>query len=159
MADEWTFKELSASDTDEIYRIAQLEYAVFPDPWSEKEIKNTLQQDHTFCVAAKCCDSVLGYFICYFVLDECEVARIAVAEDARCRGIGQNLFENMIDICRRKGLGRILLDVRKSNRTAIRFYEKNHFQVDGIRRNYYGGTAPEDAILMSRDVLIPKLTE
>ena len=40
MADEWTFKELSASDTDEIYRIAQLEYAVFPDPWSEKEIKN-----------------------------------------------------------------------------------------------------------------------
>lgn len=104
MADEWTFKELSASDTDEIYRIAQLEYAVFPDPWSEKEIKNTLQQDHTFCVAAKCCDIVLGYFICYFVLDECEVARIAVAEDARCRGIGQNLFENMIDICRRKGL-------------------------------------------------------
>ena len=41
MADEWTFKELSASDTDEKYRIAQLEYAVFPDPWSEKEIKNT----------------------------------------------------------------------------------------------------------------------
>ncbi|MGN0405574.1 MAG: ribosomal protein S18-alanine N-acetyltransferase [Bariatricus sp.] len=159
MVEEWNLKELSASDGEEIRQIAKLECTVFSDPWSSKEIENTLKQDHTFCVAAKCSEIVLGYFICYYVLDECEIARIAVAEEARCRGIGQILFEEMLAICCRKSLERILLDVRRSNHTAIRFYEKNGFQVDGIRKNYYGGTTPEDAILMSKDISVSNTQE
>lgn len=51
-----------------------------------------------------------------------------------------------------KQLKRMLLDVRKSNQTAIAFYEKNKFGIDGERKFYYGGKNPEDAILMSRMV-------
>ncbi len=69
-------------------------------------------------------DTLLGYFLCYYVLDECEIARIAVAESERRRGIGQMLFEFMEQICHEKQLKRMLLDVRKSNQTAIAFYEK-----------------------------------
>ena len=36
--------------------------------------------------------------------------------------------------------------------TAIAFYEKNKFGIDGERKFYYGGKNPEDAILMSRMV-------
>ena len=95
-------------------------------------------------------DTLLGYFLCYYVLDECEIARIAVAESERRRGIGQMLFDYMQQICREKELTRMLLDVRKSNRTAIAFYEKNGFGTDGERKLYYGGKNPEDAVLMSR---------
>ena len=52
----------------------------------------------------------------------------------------------------KKQLKRMLLDVRKSNQTAIAFYEKNKFGIDGERKFYYGGKNPEDAILMSRMV-------
>ena len=82
----------------------------------------------------------------------CEIARIAVAESERRRGIGQMLFRFMEQICHEKQLKRMLLDVRKSNQTAIAFYEKNKFGIDGERKLYYGGKNPEDAILMSRMV-------
>jgi len=133
-----------------IEKIALLEQEIFPDPWSYNEIKSTVKQTHTFCAAAVEGDTLLGYFICYYVLDECEIARIAVEKEARCRGIGQQLFEYMKEVCRNKQLTRMLLDVRKSNRAAIRFYEKNEFKVDGERKFYYGGKNPEDAVLMSR---------
>lgn len=142
--------DISLEDEKIIGKIALLEQEIFPDPWSYHEVRNTVKLKHTFCAAAKEGDILLGYFLCYYVLDECEIARIAVVEEARRRGIGQQLFEHMSEICRKKQLTRILLDVRKSNRAAIGFYEKNGFSTDGERRLYYGGKNPEDAVLMSK---------
>ena len=48
---------------------------------------------------------------------------------------------------------RILLDVRESNEPAISFYRKNGFVTDGIRKNYYGGDTPDNAVLMSCDLV------
>ena len=126
---------ITENDRERMEQVAQMETDVFPDPWSYHEVRSTVRQKHTFCAAAMEGDTLLGYFLCYYVLDECEIARIAVAESERRRGIGQ-----------------MLLDVRKSNQTAIAFYEKNKFGIDGERKFYYGGKNPEDAILMSRMV-------
>lgn len=58
----------------------------------------------------------------------------------------------MMDVCKEKGMARLLLDVRESNLPAINFYKKNGFVIDGIRKNFYGGPQPENAILMSFQV-------
>ena len=122
---------ITENDRERMEQVAQMETDVFPDPWSYHEVRSTVRQKHTF---------------------ECEIARIAVAESERRRGIGQMLFGFMEQICHEKQLKRMLLDVRKSNQTAIAFYEKNKFGIDGERKFYYGGKNPEDAILMSRMV-------
>ena len=140
---------ITENDRERMEQVAQMETDVFPDPWSYHEVRSTVRQKHTFCAAAMEGDTLLGYFLCYYVLDECEIARIAVAESERRRGIGQMLFGFMDQICHEKQLKRMLLDVRKSNQTAIAFYEKNKFGIDGERKLYYGGKNPEDAILMS----------
>lgn len=133
-----------------IEQAAELEQEIFSDAWSCREVHNTVKQKHTFCAAATEGDTLLGYFLCYYVLDEGEIARIAVKESARRCGIGQMLMDYMVEAFREKEVERILLDVRKSNRTAIGFYEKNGFGVDGERKGYYGGADPEDAVLMSK---------
>lgn len=143
---------MNLEDQETMEQTASMEQQIFPDPWSYHEIRSTVKQKHTFCATAKESGKVIGYFLCYYVLDECELARIAVAEGERQRGIGQELFDYMEQVCKEKGLTKILLDVRKSNETALRFYEKNGFIVDGERRFYYGGTRPEDAILMSKEL-------
>lgn len=145
-------EKLEIDDKCSIKKVAQLEQEIFPDPWSEKEIESTVSQEHAFCAVAKEEDEIIGYFLCYFVLDEWEIARIAVSEAARRKGIGQILFDNMLCVCKEKKIVRLLLDVRKSNLPAISFYEKNGFVVDGLRKNFYGGPHPEHAILMSRYV-------
>ena len=128
---------ITENDRERMEQVAQMETDVFPDPWSYHEVRSTVRQKHTFCAAAMEGDTLLGYFLCYYVLDECEIARIAVAESERRRGIGQMLFGFMEQIC---------------HQTAIAFYEKNKFGIDGERKLYYGGKNPEDAILMSRMV-------
>lgn len=145
-----TFVRLCPEDRKIIEEIGQMEMEIFPDPWSVSEIRSTVKQSHSFCVAAMEEKEVIGYFLCYYVLDECELARIAVRKERRREGVGQRLFDEMDRICQEKQLTTILLDVRKSNEAAIGFYEKNGFSVDGERKLYYGGKNPEDALLMSR---------
>lgn len=142
--------EITSEDQKIIAQTAELEAEIFSDAWSLREVQSTVEQKQTFCAAAMEGDTLLGYYLCYYVLDEAEIARIAVKETARRKGIGQMLMEDMEAVCRRKQITRILLDVRKSNRTAIAFYEKNGFLTDGERKNYYSGAEPEDAVLMSR---------
>lgn len=145
-------REITPEDRELIDQAALLEMAAFSDPWSSHEIRSTVKQRHTFCTAAMEGDTLLGYYFCYYVLDECEIARIAVAKEQRRRGIGQLLFEHMLTVCRKKQITKMLLDVRKSNRPAISFYQKNGFVSDGERKLYYGGKFPEDALLMSRAI-------
>ena len=129
--------------------IAALEKDIFEDAWSKREIASTATQKNAICGVIKEEETVLGYFLSYYVLDECELARIAVDQSNRKSGVGQQLFAYMKELCKEKQVERILLDVRESNDAAIRFYEKQGFQVDGRRKGYYQGEHPEDAILKS----------
>ena len=145
-------EELNAENKGAICDIAELESMVFSDAWSLKAIESTIKQQQSICAIAQEDGRTLGYYLCYSVLDECEIARIAVDQKVRRKGIGQSLFSHLLQICREKNIIRILLDVRESNLPAISFYEKNGFVRDGIRKDYYRGTHPENAILMSLDL-------
>ena len=90
-----------------------------------------------------------GYVIVYFAADESEIARIAVDEKFRRQGVAGALLDEMERVLAGKGIARLMLDVRKSNAAALRFYLSRGFKEDGVRKNFY--TNPiEDAILMSR---------
>ena len=67
---------ITENDRERMEQVAQMETDVFPDPWSYHEVRSTVRQKHTFCAAAMEGDTLLGYFLCYYVLDECEIARI-----------------------------------------------------------------------------------
>lgn len=132
-----------------IRQIAQIERDTFPDPWSEKDIAGTCALAYGLCAAALRGDVVLGYYLNYLIADESEIARIASHPSYRRCGIGQRLFDHMKETSLERDAVRILLDVRESNEPAISFYRKNGFVTDGIRKNYYGGDTPDNAVLMS----------
>lgn len=143
---------ITENDRERMEQVAQMETDVFPDPWSYHEVRSTVRQKHTFCAAAMEGDTCWDIFCVIMFWMNARLQELAVAESERRRGIGQMLFGFMEQICHEKQLKRMLLDVRKSNQTAIAFYEKNKFGIDGERKFYYGGKNPEDAILMSRMV-------
>lgn len=143
-------EKIAIDDLNTINAVADLEVKIFSDAWSAKAIESTVAQKHAYCTVIKEDKEIIGYYLCYFVLDEWEIARIAVAPQVRRSGVGQILFDHMLQVCEEKGIGRLLLDVRESNEAAICFYKKNGFIVDGIRKNFYGGANPENAILMSK---------
>lgn len=135
----------------DIPEIARLEKEIFSDSWSEKAIKETFDQQQTLVLVAYEDKQLIGYLILYFVLEEGEIARIAVISDHRRQGVGARLLLELEDLCEDNGITKLLLDVRESNKAAISFYTSYGFVQDGIRRNFY--TDPqEDGILMSREI-------
>lgn len=96
---------------------------------------------------------LLGYLVMTHGVFDAEIESVAVLPTARGNGVGRHLVAHA---CKRAHLlnrERVLLEVRESNRAAIRLYRRQGFVKDGVRRSYYdplfpGGTR-DDAVLMS----------
>ena len=144
-----TVRDMQLSDASEI---AELERKAFSDAWTEKGILDTFHQKQAFVVVGEMDGKVVGYCIMYYVLDEGEIARIAVDDTCKRQGVGRAILKRVEDICREKEITRILLDVREGNDTARAFYRNYGFAEDGIRKNFYE-MPKEHAVLMSKDVL------
>lgn len=141
-------RNMQLSDANEI---ARLEEEAFSDAWTEKGILDTFHQQQAFVVVGEMDDKVVGYCIMYYVLDEGEIARIAVDDNCKRQGVGRAILNQAECICKEKGITRILLDVRESNGAARAFYRNYGFVEDGIRKNFYE-MPKEHAVLMSKDV-------
>lgn len=143
----WEVKGLEETD---LPRIADLELAIFPDAWSLPALQESLRQKSRTWFGGIWLEGLLiGYVIFYYVLDEGEIARIAVDPAHRRKGAAARLLHAVEDFCEEKGIDRLMLEVRKSNVPAISFYREYGFAEDGIRKNYYKNPV-EDAVLMSR---------
>jgi ribosomal-protein-alanine N-acetyltransferase len=94
--------------------------------------------------------ALLGYMLFWHVVDELHLLNVAVAVDARRRGIGRALMDDLLAYAREHGAVRILLEVRASNAPALALYESLGFERFNVRAGYYADG--EDAIEMSRAV-------
>lgn len=135
----------------DIAAIAAIEKNTFSDAWTEKGIYDTFCQKQAFIMVAEKEQEIVGYCIIYHVLDEGEIARIAVDSTKRRSGIGKELLRQTCSFCAKINVGRLLLDVRSGNTNAQKFYERFGFQVDGVRKNFYENPK-EDAFLMSMEI-------
>ena len=137
---------------EDIKQIAELEKKTFSDAWTTKSVQDTLEQKQAFITVAEADGNVVGYCIIYYVMDEAEIARIAICDTVRRNGIGNGLLQYACECCRERGVARLLLDVRESNVGAIAFYEHFGFQKDGTRKQFYE-MPKEDAVLMSMSLV------
>lgn len=128
---------------------AEMEHQIFDDAWSEKSIIQTLKQPGSICLIVEKAGRTVGYLLAYKAADEAEIARIAVLKEFRKQGAAFALMSGLESICRKEGVTRILLDVRKSNDAARSLYIKAGFTEDGIRPEFYANPA-EDGVLMSK---------
>ncbi len=136
---------------DDIKQVANLEQENFKDAWSISSIRETFLQAQALIAVAEVESKIVGYCILYHVLDEGEIARIAVSNGFRRKGIGRGILDFVSQYCVEEQVRRLLLDVREGNRTARKFYEQYGFTEDGIRKAFYDNPK-EDAVLMSMTI-------
>ena len=90
---------------------------------------------------------IRGYIGMYVSIDEGEITNVAVDPGWRCRGIGETMLRHMLQEAQKRAIAKIVLEVRASNQSAIRLYEKNGFRMLGVRKGFYE-MPREDAYIM-----------
>ena len=104
-------------------------------------------------------ERLLGFAGIWVIIDEAHVTNIAVNRAYRGRGLGGLLLLNLIEVARGLNTAVLTLEVRASNLSARKLYEKYGFAEVGLRRGYYNDNR-EDAVLMtSQDLNSPEYKE
>jgi ribosomal-protein-alanine N-acetyltransferase len=136
-----------AADVDAIHAI---EVSSFTDPWKRVGFRDLiLAGAATVVVATDAADTPIGFGILVSAADEAEIANVAVAPEARRRGIGAALVDHLLAAAERGGAAAIYLEVRESNAAARSLYRGKGFSDVSRRRGYYR-LPDEDAIVMRR---------
>jgi ribosomal-protein-alanine N-acetyltransferase len=86
--------------------------------------------------------------LAWSVADELHILSVATLPEHRRRGLARALLAHALEYARQQRAQRIQLEVRRSNRGAIRLYRAFGFRATGIREQYYADNL-EDAIEMA----------
>jgi len=123
----------------DIPEVAELESAIFTDSWPVVSFEEAVDDPIALNLVAslKGETAICAYLCAQVVLDEVHIHNIAVAEDYRRQGIGQELLEYAEAAGRRKGADCALLEVRVDNEPALAMYTRLGYRRIGRRRRYY----------------------
>ncbi|TXI27574.1 MAG: ribosomal-protein-alanine N-acetyltransferase [Aquipseudomonas alcaligenes] len=139
------FRPMTEADLD---RVVQIENAAFSHPWSRNLFADGLESYDCWLMFDG--DEQIGHGIIQIILDEAHLLNITVRPQSQGRGLGLQLLEHLMQRARQLGAGECFLEVRASNQSAYRLYERYGFNEVGRRRDYYpaaGGR--EDALVMA----------
>jgi ribosomal-protein-alanine N-acetyltransferase len=93
---------------------------------------------------------LVGYSVIWVVMDEAELANLAVAPHRRRAGIGRILLESALSDAEAGGARVVYLEVRASNTAALKLYEAHGFLPVGRRSAYYRNPSEDALVLRAR---------
>jgi ribosomal-protein-alanine N-acetyltransferase len=132
-----------------------------PEHYSDYFFESILRELPEAFIVAELNDRIVGYIMCKIefgfsnyrklgFVKKGHVVSVAVLEQDRGKGIGKALMlEGISGVMSRKS-DEIYLEVRVSNESAIKMYEKLGFQIKSKLRTYYRDG--EDAYLMALEL-------
>lgn len=155
------FAPMTEADLDAVRAVEVTAYA---HPWSRKHFHDSLQAGYPAVLllgetlpnekapAAQIDGRVLlGYLVAMPGVDEVHLLNITVAPAHQRRGWARFMLDALVLWSRGQRAQWLWLEVRQSNETARRLYERYGFSQVGLRKGYYpdGHLRREDAVVMS----------
>jgi ribosomal-protein-alanine N-acetyltransferase len=145
-SDEDRYVPMTEADLDEV---AAAEKEIYPFPWTRGNFLDALHAGYTAWVLRDGARRVAAYGVMMLALDEAHLLNLSVARHAQRSGLGWQTLGWMADVARDHGGRTMLLEVRPTNDTALRLYQRYGFERIGVRRGYYPARdGREDAIVM-----------
>lgn len=136
----------------DLHDVAGIEQQSYAFPWSENIFRDCLRVGYT-CRALDLAGQIIGYGVMSLGAGEAHILNVCVRDEFRNLGFGRRLLEHLLERAAASGVAEAFLEVRPSNLSAIRLYQRLGFEQIGIRRGYY--QAPdgrEDAIVLKREL-------
>jgi len=142
-------RSMVAEDVD---AVVSIETEAFSSPWRRETFLELVDRPGLeFLVVEDGEAGIIGYAVLWCILDQGELANMAITPGFRGRGLGSFLLSRIMDLARERGVQTVYLEVRVSNKSAVRLYTQFGFVDVGVRRAYYEHPR-EDARVMKAAV-------
>ena len=127
---------------------AALERICFSEPWSENAYLGTLKDEKAlYLVAEKEDGEIAGICGLLDILGEGDISNVAVSEPFRRQKVAERMMAELLKQGKERGITAFTLEVRASNKAALRLYEKFGFLCEGHRKKFYK-RPEEDALIL-----------
>lgn len=149
MEDTLTAFSFRLATPDDLSAVLEIENKSYPLPWSEESFRQEMEKPFArFLVLTDDeTDSVIaGYIVFWVMFDECHILNVTVHPGWRGLKLGTRLARQTINEAVKRRAKRVYLEVRKSNATAVAFYQSLGFHIDHIKKSFYSDG--EDAYFM-----------
>jgi ribosomal-protein-alanine N-acetyltransferase len=131
----------------DIPEVVNIERTIFTTPWSETSFLQEINNLYSIKKVAVLNNTTIGYVCANHILNESHILNLAVHPEFRRCGIATKLVKEVLKELKEKGCDFVYLEVRGSNLSAKKFYEKLGFIIVALRKDYY--ILPrEDAIIL-----------
>ena len=123
---------------EDIFAAIYLITKIFNERYDTDFIKSLYESWNEGFLIAEYKGSPIGILIA--VLSDRTTARIlilGIEESYRNSGLGSRMMNEFIRVCAINGIKKITLEVRVSNKSAIRFYNRFGFEITDYIHNYY----------------------
>ena len=138
------FKPMTLVDAHAVY---VLEQDLFSDPWPRDSFfSEPIENEKAFAFVSEKKNEIVGYIMGWYIEKEIHISNVAVMKKHQRQGIGSFLVSNLLkyydhfEIC--------FLEVRESNYSAQKLYNKFGFKDIFTRKSYYSNG--ENAVVMSK---------
>lgn len=129
--------------------VMEIESRAYDFPWTEGIFRDCLRVGYC-CWCYEIDGLIQGYGVMSVAAGESHILNISVRPESQRQGIGSKLMKHFLQLARRHDADTVMLEVRPSNKLAIKLYEKLGFNEIGVRRNYYPAhQGREDALLLA----------
>jgi len=149
----------------DVRTVVALEEEAFSTPWARETFASLLErpaaelwvlEEHPGAEPGQDHEgpNVVGYAVVWCILDQGEIANIAVAPSCRGRGWGRLLLDRMTEVAAGRGVRSLYLEVRISNHAGRGLYAAAGFEQVGRRPRYYQDPV-EDALVLRKSLPPP----
>lgn len=121
---------------EDVEGVFSVEEKSFSLPWSKDAFFEELENQNAITFVAKNAGKIVGFINAHLIIDECYINNIAVLKDFKTQGIGSLLLGELVEFIK-KGAVFVSLEVRETNFSAIKLYEKFGFIKKGERKDFY----------------------
>lgn len=123
---------------EDVDAVVAIETQAFTSPWRRETFLDLFGRPNLeMLVMEDREEGIIGYAILWCIMDQGELANMAVTPEFRGRGLGRLLLSRVLETARERGIEAVFLEVRVSNERASRLYERFGFVDVGTRRDYY----------------------
>ncbi len=133
----------------DLREVVAIESDIYPFPWTRGNFLDSVRAGYSVWVLRDARAVLVAYSVMTLMIDEAHLLNLSVARDCQREGVGWRTLEWMAEVARGHGAHTMLLEVRPSNASAVRMYERYGFEKIGVRCGYYPAqSGREDALVM-----------